>query len=141
MSIIDTARDALKGLPISDIVRERLSLALDRLGESELKNSELQTQIGRMQSDLARERQDHEQAEEQLKRLKEEHEEEVRIHSAIEFRLGKRTGGVWMPFCPKCHMPLHDPDLEFWGATCSGDCGWMSRLTLQCIESIGHKLQ
>jgi hypothetical protein len=30
MSLIDTARDALKDLPISDIVRERLSLALDR---------------------------------------------------------------------------------------------------------------
>jgi hypothetical protein len=48
--------------------------------------------------------------------------EEKRIHSAIEFRRGKRTGGVWMPFCPHCHMPaVADDDQQ---VACSMGCPW-----------------
>jgi hypothetical protein len=50
----------------------------------------------------------------ELKRqLDESQAEDVRIHSGIEFHRGKRTGGVWMPFCPQCKMPaiIDDNDL------------------------------
>jgi hypothetical protein len=42
----------------------------------------------------------------ELKRkLAEFQEEEVRFANSLEFRRGKRTGGKWVPFCPKCHVP------------------------------------
>jgi hypothetical protein len=55
---------------------------------------------------LERERADHNQACEELKNLKELHAEEVRVHSGIEFRRGKRTGGNWIAFCPVCQTPV-----------------------------------
>ncbi|MBI2812918.1 MAG: hypothetical protein HYX71_01380 [Opitutae bacterium] len=40
MGLLETARDALKDLPVSDILRERLSLALDQATASEKKIDE-----------------------------------------------------------------------------------------------------
>ncbi len=127
MSIIDTARDALKNLPISDIVRERLSLALDRLAEAEAKIDTLQLQNGSLQAQIERERLDHKQTREELQRLKDEHAEEVRIHKGFEFRRGKRTGGVWMAFCPTCHLPA---DTTTGVVRCANTkCGWTPLLS------------
>lgn len=123
------------------ILKENLAFARDQFADLERKVSELQTQIGRLEAHLERECSDHDKAKQDLQRLIDEHAEEVRIHSAIEFRRGKRTGGVWMPFCPKCHMPVHDPDLEIYGIACSGDCGWMSRYNLAWAEGISKKLE
>src|ERR1019366_2172942 len=39
------------------------------------------------------------------KQLAEAQSEDIRFHSALEFRRSKRTGGQWMPFCPTCHIP------------------------------------
>jgi hypothetical protein len=55
--------------------------------------------------------------------------EDIRIHKGIEFRCGKRTGGKWAGFCPKCHMPAEDAWLPRGrGRTkvvmCSARCGW-----------------
>jgi hypothetical protein len=54
--------------------------------------------------------------------LAELQKEEVRIHRTIEFRRGPRTGGKWLPFCPKCHMPVNDTD--YGQNLCSALCGW-----------------
>jgi hypothetical protein len=122
MSLIDTARDALKDLPISDIVRERLSLALDRLSDAEAKIEALQTEKGSLHAQLDRERLDHKQTQVELQRLRDEHSEEIRIHTGIEFRRGKRTGGVWIPFCPICHSPA---DLTSGVVGCANSkCKW-----------------
>ena len=128
MSFIDTAKDALKDLPISDIVRERLSLALDRLMDAEAKIDTLQTDKGSLQAQLDRERLDHKQAREELQRLKHEHAEDIRIHRTIEFRRGKRTGGRWMAFCPKCHLPVaegsNNGEQMLYCIQKYDDCGW-----------------
>ena len=138
MSLIDTARDALKDLPISDIVRERLSLALDRLAEAEARIDALQSENGGLKAELERERRDHQQTNQQFQRLKDEHGEEIRIHRAIEFRRGKRTGGHWMPFCPKCHMPaLATKDLN---AGCTADCGWVTDVSMEEMSRIPSQL-
>jgi len=106
MSLLDIARDTLKDLPVSDILRERLSLALDLAAQAEIKHEETKAKLARSEASLERERLDHKQTREQLQRLQEEHSEEIRIHgSGVEFRRGKRTGGKWLPFCPKCHLP------------------------------------
>lgn len=134
MSLLDIARDTLKDLPVSDIVRERLSLAFDRLAEAETKIDTLQSQNGNFQAQLERERLDHKQTREELDRLKQEYSEEIRIHSAIEFRRGKRTGGQWMPFCPKCHMPAFAT--EDFSAGCSANCGWTSDVSEHELKHI-----
>jgi len=75
----------------------------------------------------------------ELKRqLAETQSEEIRIHSAIEFRRGKRTGGAWSAFCPKCHMPaLEYPDHT--GCECSTQCGWIAPLR-RSVESVISQL-
>src|SRR6516162_3429615 len=103
MSMLEVARDAIKDLPISEVIRERLSLAFDRLEEAERQITSLQTQIGSLQAQLERERLDHEETKKELKRLQELLHEEVRIVRGVEFRRGSRTGNEWQPFCPKCH--------------------------------------
>ena len=58
----------------------------------------------------------------ELQRLKEEHTEQVLVHTGIEFRRGKRTGGVWVAFCPSCHIPV---DTQTAYVRCPlPKCGW-----------------
>jgi len=126
MGMFDSLRSSLTELPISDIVRARLELALDQLSDAQSKVSDLQTQVARLEAQLEREHLDHKQTKEELERLKDEHSEDIRIHRLIEFRRGLRTGGVWMPFCPSCHLPIdelrHDGTHR---AYCSAnDCEW-----------------
>jgi hypothetical protein len=72
------------------------------------------------------------------RQLAEAQAEEVRIHSSIEFRRGKRTGGVWMAFCPKCKMPALSSD--DWDVTCSANCGWTSSISKQELPRIAAQL-
>lgn len=72
------------------------------------------------------------------KQLAESQAEEVRIYRGVEFRRGKRTGGKWMAFCPKCHMPAQNgskPILYSHDRAkvvfCSAICGW------SVFESLG----
>jgi hypothetical protein len=75
----------------------------------------------------------------ELKRqLAEAESEEIRIHSAIEFRRGKRTGGQWMPFCPKCKMPARVSN-DF-GVFCSSNCGWTTDVSSEQLPSIVSEL-
>ena len=135
MSLLDIARDTLKDLPVSDIVRERLSLAFDRLAEAEAKIDALQLQNGSFQAQLERERLDNKQTRDELQRLKDEHAEDVRFHQTIEFRGGKRTGGNWMPFCPKCHLPaLNDHNINDY-VFCTA-CDWTSYVQVHNLQDI-----
>lgn len=105
----------------SAILKQQLEFAKEQYSAMEGKVTELQTQVGRLEGQLDRERTDHKQARDELQRLKDEHSEEIRIHSAVEFRRGKRTGGQWMGFCPKCRMPASEETPVIF---CSAKCGW-----------------
>src|SRR5947207_3139031 len=102
MSLIEVARDALKDIPISEVLRERVSLALDQLADAQRQVELLQTEIGGLKAQLERERFDHDQTKKELNALSELLREEVRFVLDVEFRKGVRTGGKWKPFCPKC---------------------------------------
>jgi hypothetical protein len=70
--------------------------------------------------------------------------EDVRIHKGIEFRHGKRTGGIWMGFCPKCHMPAEDawiprPRGREKIVQCSARCGWQVFMELN-LEAIALEI-
>jgi hypothetical protein len=64
--------------------------------------------------------------------------DEVKFHSAIEFRRGKSTGGQWMPFCPKCKMPARVSNN--FGVICSADCGWVSDLAPNELQRVVAQL-
>jgi hypothetical protein len=67
--------------------------------------------------------------------------DEVFIHSStIEFRRGKRTGGAWMPFCPKCHMPALVPSDGNTYIFCSAQCGWGCEVLKQELPRIISQL-
>ncbi|MBP7824925.1 MAG: hypothetical protein KA236_00005 [Verrucomicrobia bacterium] len=127
MSLIDVARDTLKEIPMAAILRERLSLALDQSAGFERQVAALQTELGKLQAQLEFVTLDRDKAREELQRLKDAHAEEVVIHSAIEFRRGKRTRGQRAAFCPKCHMPVTAP-MGF-KAGCTANCGWACDVT------------
>lgn len=112
---------------MADILRERLSLALDQSAGFERQVSALQTELGKFQAQLEIVTLDRDKAREELQRLKDEHSEDVVIHRAIEFRRGKRTRGVWSAFCPKCHLPILEY-ADHTGVECSGQCGFYAPL-------------
>jgi len=132
MSIFDSIEKLITEHGSAAILSQQLSFAKDQFSDLERKVSDLQIQVGRLEAQLERERADHKQAREDLQRLKDEHAEQVRIFHDVEFRKGSRTGGKWMPFCPKCHLPIvlsrNGGDQPF----CSDrTCGWISEMMSQ----------
>ena len=96
-----------------------------------------------MTSALERERLDHQKTREEFQRLKDEHAEDIRIHSiGVEFRRGKRTGNKWLAFCPKCHMPAERIGVPGIGraVACSAKCGWQV-WTEAKIEDISSEIE
>ena len=73
------------------------------------------------------------------KQLEEAQSEDIRFHSALEFRRSKRTGGQWMPFCPKCHIPaLVDHSINDY-VICTG-CQWNSLVSVTVVPRIISQL-
>jgi hypothetical protein len=140
MSLIDTARDALKDLPVSDIVRERLSLALDRLSDAESKIEALQAEKGSLHGQLERERTDHQKTQQELQALRDTWREEIRIHRGIEFRHGNRTADEWAAFCPKCHMPGSNFEGNLDVSCSDGACKWHVRLNNVPLSQVIEEL-
>ena len=129
MSMFDSIKKTVADLPISDIYKARIELALDQLSEAERQIGVLQTENGKLQAQLQMVETERGQVKRELERLQEEHAEEVRIIKLIEFRRGKRTGGKWLAFCPKCHLPVGEvqSDSGVMHAFCTAkfdDCGW-----------------
>jgi RNase P subunit RPR2 len=141
MGMVEVARDALKDIPISEVLRERVSIALDRLEETERQIATVLAEKGGLQAQLERERIDNEQAKKELQQLQELHREEIRLVCDVEFRKGVRTSGKWMPFCPKCHLPLAFPQNPV-QPTCCGDCdcGWVSNTSSHSLQWESHAL-
>ena len=130
--MIDVARDTLKEIPMADILRERLSLALDQSAALEREKAELQAKCAKLEAQLDIVTLDRNETRKELQRLKDESCEEIVIHEMVEFRRGKRTGGKWMAFCPKCRMPAADDQMPGGRriAYCTAQCGW--RVEIMC---------
>jgi len=92
MSLIETACDALKNIPMSDILRERLSMTIDQLAISEAKIEVLQRENGKLASRLDQEQFDHNQTKQELQALRDFHAETIRFVHGIEFKKGVRSG-------------------------------------------------
>ena len=90
----------------AEILKERLALASEQFVALDRKASELEREIGKLEAKLQREQLDRDKAQQELKRLQREHEEEVILLNFIEFRRGKRTMNKWVPSCTKCHAQV-----------------------------------
>lgn len=62
-----------------------------------------------------------------------------RLLDGIEFRRGPRTGYIWMPFCPQCHVVLHPHWDGFDHVRCLAGCGWHSTITPRELCEILNK--
>jgi hypothetical protein len=126
MNIFDGIEKLITEHGSAVILSQQLAFAKDQFSDMERKVADLQTQLGRLDAQLEREREDHKLARADLQRLKDEHAEEIRIHRTVEFRRGKRTAGRWAAFCPKCHLPAGG-NIGMGGSPqvfCTGNCGW-----------------
>jgi TolA-binding protein len=141
VSIFDSIEKLITEHGSAALLNQQLAFAKDQFADLERKISDLQTQVGRLDAQLERERLDHKQTLQELQQLKAEHAEEVRIHRMVEFRRGKRTGGKWMAFCPKCHMPVGDGQNMVGGpmAFCTAGCGWLG--TSMSVEQARRELE
>lgn len=138
MNIFDGIEKLITEHGSAAILSERLAFAKDQFEQLERKVSDLQTQTGRLEAQLEREQSDHKKDREELQRLKNEHAEEVRVYGSVEFRRGKRTGGVWIAFCPACHT-LADQTGGF--VKCADPkCGWEAILADKQVAEMITKL-
>jgi len=106
MGAFETIKNTVADLPISDIYKARLEFALDQSSALERQVSELQTELGKIRAELQMECTNHQKTRQELQKLQGEHIEQIRLWRGVEFRRGVRTGGSWMPFCAKCHLPI-----------------------------------
>ena len=104
------------------ILSQQLAFAKDQFAVLERRVAEFQAKIAKLEAQLEIEHSHHKETQQELQRLKDEHSEEVRVHSSMEFRRGKRTGNEWLAFCPVCHAPA---DLSSGAVMCADPkCKW-----------------
>jgi len=122
MNIFDGIDKLITGHGSAAILSQQLAFARDQFSALERQVSEFQAKAAKLDAQLEIEHSNHKETKQALQRLQEEHAEEIRVHSGIEFRRGKRTGGTWIPFCPVCHIPA---DLSTGFVRCAHPkCGW-----------------
>jgi FtsZ-binding cell division protein ZapB len=123
MSFIEDAKKALAELPLAEIQRARVELAVDQAEVLQRQVEGLQQQVSDLRTRLATVQCEHDKIHLELEKLKEEHSEEVVIKARIEMRRGKRTENQWRAFCPKCHLPIGlSSDSNY--LHCHSHCGW-----------------
>lgn len=141
MNPVDLIEKAISEHGSAKILKTHLAFAKDQFVALERRASELEREIGNLQAKLQREQVERDKAQQEARRLQLEHEEQVSIHNAIEFRKGKRTGTKWLPFCPNCHMPAEPSVLIGKNvAICSKRCGWHARIQ-KTLEFIARELE
>lgn len=136
LAIFDRARSALSEINTSEILRERLALALDQGSVAEKRLGELQSQVSDLKAELKLARSEQMKKEEELATLRDALKEEVVIDSGIEFRRGSRTRGEWMPFCPKCHLPVRGSGIGGLLGCSDSDCGFCSTVVSASLPMI-----
>ena len=124
------------------ILSQQLAFAKDQYAALEKQVNDFQGKVAKLEAQLEIEQSNHKETKQALERLKDEHAEEIRVHRGIEFRRGKRTGGIWIAFCPVCHTPADTTALVL----CANQkCKWHLILSgneiPKIIEEFSPKLQ
>jgi hypothetical protein len=102
--------------------------ALDRMVEQGTSVSKLRSQIAFIGREVAALEADYSslgQAHAKLQGAEPQAEDEC-IHDGIIFKRGKRTGGVWAPFC-HCGRPALIDDNDM--VACSAGCPWICNVS------------
>jgi len=139
MGIIDGIEKLINEHGSSVILSQQLALAKEQFTALERRLGDLQSKLAKTEAQLEIERATHQKTGEELQRLKDEHAEEVRISGGVEFRRSRRTGGQWLAFCPRCHVPLQNhKGVTF--VTCTEKCGWQSLLNTDDLRELASDL-
>jgi len=121
--------EILKEAPLSAVLQEKVKVL-----ESE--NTKLHKELNDCRSL-------HKMLQDEHEKLVALHAEEVRIHSGVEFRRGKRTGGNWMAFCPVCHHAANEVEAAYspWMLCSVSGCAWIGVELKHGLASIFATLQ
>jgi hypothetical protein len=141
MSVFDSIEKLITEHGSAAILREHLALAKSQYDALERQVKDAVSKVIKLEAQLEIDHRDHRETKQELQRLKDEHAEEIRIHNMVEFRRGKRTGGKWMGFCPKCHMPVTNGEVQQGAVVviCTG-CEWFANpdtFVHQMIRELG----
>jgi hypothetical protein len=125
LNIFKSIYEGFQGIEISAVVRERLSLAEAQATDIQKKVTLLEAENEELKSQIKYEQVNHAETKRKLAEINKKWAEDVRLFRGIEFRRGHRTGGIWMAFCPSCHLPLVEQVNHKIFAICSKHCGWL----------------
>ena len=141
IGLFSDAVSILKDLKISSMVRAQLELALSQAQKLEAQAAILEKQNAQLEARLENEKSSHDKTKGDHEKLKEKWLEDVRIFAGMEFRRGLRTGGVWMAFCPKCHIPLIEEANGKIVAYCNSKCGWVGLKLKKSLKEIACEIR
>ena len=96
----------------------------DRVAILTAENAKLAAKIVKLETELEVASFEHQKTNEQLQKLRKEHEEQSVLWNGIEFRRGVRTLFDWVGFCPSCHLPVTYIHKFGSAVSCPGNCGW-----------------
>ena len=120
------------------ILSHQLAFVKDQYLALERQVGEFQAKVAMLEAKLEIEHSNHKETQQELQRLKDEYSEEVRVHTGMEFRRGKRTGNEWVVFCPVCHAPA---DLSSGIVMCANPkCKWHVLIAANSLPNIVSKL-
>ena len=139
MSIFDTAKETLKEIQLSDVMRARLEFAFDQSATLEKQVSTISAEKAQLQAELKIAKEQVEENEAKLHSLEEKYSEVIRIHNGIEFRKGIRTNNNWVACCPKCSLPV---DTKRQYMQCADQkCGWVTLVGTCEIRSLIKQIE
>ena len=91
MGVLDTARQILAEIPLSDVQRERLDFAFDRLAFAETQISTLQNQVSTLQNQVSNLQAENERLQSQLQNVQLDRDEARKECQVLNDRIGKLT--------------------------------------------------
>ncbi len=95
MGLLETARDALKDLPVSDVLRERLSLALDQATAAEKKIEAMRDENAELKAEIKIARADAEKKSAELE-ARQEGVRSCTLYSGIVFPNPRRNHAAYL---------------------------------------------
>lgn len=135
LAVFDRAKKALSEIQISEVLRERLSFAIEQGTVTEKQIVQLRQDLSETKAELTMAKLEAQKRDQELEALREAMKEDVVIHRTVEFRRGRRTDFEWQAFCPKCHLPAMAIEAGYYLQCSDGDCKFVSRLLVDELQS------
>jgi hypothetical protein len=137
MGLIAATKDTLANALSTEVMKQRLAFAEDKLKTLEGENLELERQNAVLEAKLSEAQSHIEELRQQAETLEAAQKEPIVIASTVEFRRSERTRHQWLPFCPVCHAPAgHGGDPSNFLICSHRSCAWMADISHRELPSI-----